>query len=158
MELKRLAGQQVSAGSIDVYKCFDQIVRQLLCHLARLAGMPEDILSTYEAHLEDMTIRLQVGSSLGEEHKHACSIPQGCPFSMGLVGLLMRPWIMLMREKGVEPRVLADDLFSHSSGTRHATTAAEAMKASRQYCKTLGRRWYPENVSSPPHAKMCGKD
>ena len=43
-EQKRLAGRQITAGSIDVHKCFDQILRPLIIALARKAGMPERIL------------------------------------------------------------------------------------------------------------------
>ncbi len=140
IELLRLSGSQVSAGSIDVFKCFDQIVRELIVELARRAGMPTDILNTYQAFLEDLTVRLQIGNTLGVEHKHKCSIPQGCPFSMTLIGLLMRPWIMMMRDKEMEPRVLADDLFFYAAGKRHATNAVQGMKISREYFRDIGAK------------------
>eukprot|EP00973_Karenia_brevis_P030818 4250662-Karenia_brevis.AAC.1 len=66
---------------------------------------------------------MQIGSTLGKEHQHACSIPQGCPFSMAFIALLMKPWINIMREANLEPRVLADDLFFYASGESHATNA-----------------------------------
>ena len=74
-ELKRLAGIQITAGSIDIFKCFDQILRPLIIELAKAAGMPSDILDTYEQFVENMSIMMQVGNSLGVEHKHKCSIP-----------------------------------------------------------------------------------
>ena len=48
-ELKRLTNSHIAAGSIDVYKCIDQIVRPLAIDLARKAGMPTSILDTYSA-------------------------------------------------------------------------------------------------------------
>ncbi len=105
--------------------------------------MPEEILSTYDNFLEDLTIRQQIGNTLGVEHKHECSIPQGCPFSLSLIGLLMRPWIKVMREIGVEPRVLADDLFFTATGRKHATLAVEAMQASRAYFQDIGAKVAP---------------
>ncbi len=62
---------------------------------------------------------------------------------MCLVGLLMRPWVGLMREMGVEPRVLADDLFLYSSGKKHATTMVDAMKASFRYFADIGAKVAP---------------
>ena len=73
--------------------------------------MPKQILETYFQYIENLDIRFQIGKTLGEAHRDACSIPQACPFSMNMVALLMRPWIMRMKENGIEPRTLADDLF-----------------------------------------------
>ena len=99
-EIKRLTGSQVAAGSIDVYKCFDQIVRPLVVALARAAGMPTAVLSTYEAFQDNLAVYNHIGTGLGTPHQHRCSIPQGCPFSMALVTLLVRPWMYCMRDIG----------------------------------------------------------
>ncbi|MFM7983041.1 MAG: hypothetical protein ACKPKO_27330, partial [Candidatus Fonsibacter sp.] len=40
-----------------------------------------------------------------------CCIPQGCPFSMMVIVLLMRPWIFPSRSSLTVPRALADDLL-----------------------------------------------
>ena len=119
-ELRRRIGSQITAGSIDIFKCFDQTIRPLVYAVARKAGIPEDIIKTYETFVEQMGIVMQIGPALGVEHHHSCSIPQGCPFSMAFIALLLKPWINMMRAKGVEPRALADDLFFFSPGTRHA--------------------------------------
>merc|ERR1712051_234330 len=47
LELKHTTGADVTAASIDVYKCFDQLVRPLVVALARSAGMPANILPAY---------------------------------------------------------------------------------------------------------------
>ena len=140
LELKQATGGEVTAASIDVYKCFDQIVRPLVVALARAAGMPTNILLTYEAFQEALIIHNQLGHVIGQPHKHRCSIPQGCPFSMALVALLMRPWISTMRDNNLEPRVLADDLFLHASRHKHASTMVHGMNLSRQYFADLGAR------------------
>ena len=116
MEIKKLTGAHLTAGSLDVYKCFDQVVRPLVIALARVAGMSPRVLLTYSAFQENLTVRNQIGQHLCEEHAHFCSIPQGCPFSMALVALLMRPWILLMRDHNIEPRALADDLMISDGG------------------------------------------
>ena len=139
-EIKRLTGSHITAGSIDVFKCFDQIVRPLVIYLARQAGMPRQVLDTYEAFQSDLTVYNQIGEYLGEPHRHKCSIPQGCPFSMAFVALLMRPWIMYMREHNVEPRVLADDLFLYATRTKHASKAVQGMQLSRQYFADIGAK------------------
>ena len=51
-------------------------------------------------------IRFSINHHLGQPHQHRCGIPQGCPFSMDFVALLMRPWIMCMRENNeVDERI-----------------------------------------------------
>ena len=37
----------ITAASIDIYKCFDQVVRPLVYHLTDKAGMPKGILNAY---------------------------------------------------------------------------------------------------------------
>ena len=81
-ELDKLTGRQISAGSIDIYKCFDQLLRPLIVSLAKEAGMPQNILKAYQSFNESLLIRMQIGATLGKAHHHRCSIPQGCPFSM----------------------------------------------------------------------------
>ena len=139
-EIKRLTGAEITAASIDVYKCFDQIVRPLVFELAKRAGMPTSILLTYEAFQQNLVVYNQVGNTLGQPHTHRCSIPQGCPFSMMLIALLMRPWILHMRANLLTPRVLADDLFISASRTNHADTATKGMHMSRTFFNDIGAK------------------
>ena len=43
-ELQQLSGENVAGGSIDIYKCFDQLNRKLIKRVAEKAGMPKRIL------------------------------------------------------------------------------------------------------------------
>ena len=110
-------------------------MRALIVRLADEAGMPLDILETYANFVDRLGIRMQIGTSIGKEqsigkeHQHRCSIPQGCPFSMSLLALLMKVWINLMQELGVVPRTLADDLFFYAHGQPHRAKAEAAMEA-----------------------------
>ena len=127
-------------GSIDVYKCFDQINRKLLYKVAEAAGMPPRILNPYMAYIDNLKIRYQIGRTVGSEHQDRCSIPQGCPFSMTMVALLLKPWINYMIEVGVEPRVLADDLMVTATGEGNRTRTIQAMQLSRQYFHDIGAK------------------
>ena len=140
IELKQATDGEVTAASIDVYKCFDQLVRPLVVALARAAGMPTNILLTYEAFQSALVIHNQIGPTIGRPHQHRCSIPQGCPFSMALVALLMKPWVSTMRANKVEPRVLADDLFLSTSRQQHASRMVQGMNITRQYFTDVGAK------------------
>ncbi len=59
---------------------------------------------------------------------------------MTMIALLMVPWINIMIEKGVEPRVLADDLMFTISGPDNRSKTIEAMKISRQYFEDIGAK------------------
>ena len=128
IELAQLIGEPTAGGSIDIYKCFDQIDRDLVEQLARQAGMPERILQPYLRYINNMSIRYQVGSTIGEPHFDECSIPQGCPFSMTMIALIMVPWIRMMRSLDVKPSVLADDLMFVAEGEGHRARTIKAMK------------------------------
>ena len=139
-ELTKLMGQHISGGSIDVFKCFDQINRKLLYKLAKEAGMPTRILEPYFAYIDNLQIRFQIGKTIGSAHRDRCSIPQGCPFSMTMVSLILKPWINYMIELGVEPRVLADDLMITATGDGNRTKTIQAMQASRMYFHDIGAK------------------
>ena len=47
LETQRLQGKQISAGSVDVFKSFDQPSRKLIYALAKEAGMPRKVLNAF---------------------------------------------------------------------------------------------------------------
>jgi hypothetical protein len=93
LELAKLENVPTSGGGVDIYKCFDQVVRELIYALAERAGMPTRILTAYRNYLEDMEVHFQTGGTIGSAHKDRCSIPQGCPFSMCMLALTTTTWI-----------------------------------------------------------------
>ena len=125
---------------MDIYKCFDQLNRQLIFRLALEAGMPRRILEPYMRYVDSLLIRYQVGCTIGACHSDICSLPQGCPFSMVMVALLMVPWVKQMRSIEVVPRVLADDLMFTASGSGHRARIIRAMQASKTFFVYIGAK------------------
>ena len=126
----------LAGGSIDIYKCFDQLNQSQISALAQEAGMPRRILQPYKQYITGMQIQLQVGNTIGRPHQDTASLPQGCPFSLMMAALLLKPWISTMREAGVTPRCLADDLMVIATGHRHQSRYIIAMIKSREFSKT----------------------
>ena len=59
---------------------------------------------------------------------------------MMIVALMLRPWIMLMKEINVEPKVLADDAMVIAKGARMITRLARAGNATHGHiCRTWGK-------------------
>ena len=83
----------VTGGAVDIHKCFDQILRPVVYKIAALAGMPRGVLDSYKRYQESLQVRNSVAGGLGRSYQKKTSIPQGDPFSMMLVALIMRPWI-----------------------------------------------------------------
>ena len=110
-EVARLEGKDVTGGSADIFKCFDQVQRRLLKRLLMESGFPQRILDPYMRYLEQLNIFNSLAGTLGEPHQRKCSIPQGCPLSMTMISFLMRPWISVVKEIGAKPRILADDIL-----------------------------------------------
>ena len=82
--------EEITGGTADVFKCFDQVLRKLLYTLLEIGGFPKRILDAYARYMSNLQIYNLVGGSLGMGHKHPCGIPQGCPLSMMLITYLGR--------------------------------------------------------------------
>ena len=59
---------------------------------------------------------------------------------MTMIALIMVPWIKLMHQTGVEPRVLADDLMFSVAGPARRGLTLKAMNISRQFFNDLGAK------------------
>ena len=82
-------GQDVTGAAADIHKCFDQIVRPLLYHLALIAGIPRRILFAYATFMELVLVQNSVAGGLGKLYRRKCGIPQGCPLSMVIIAAVM---------------------------------------------------------------------
>ena len=78
----RIAGVPFSGGASDIYKCFDQLPRHLVYHLAYVAGMPRKVITAYCNYQKQMTVRNGFALGLGQPHRRDNGIPQGWPMSM----------------------------------------------------------------------------
>ena len=132
-------GHEHLTGAIaDIHKCFDQIQREVVYRIAERAGMPKRVLRAYRSVQEKLQARNSVAGQIGEAYPKPTSIPQGDRLSMMLVAFIMRPWIMIMREIGTIPRVLADDILILVLGPEHAAKLKQAYDVSHQYLKAMG--------------------
>ena len=78
-----------------------------------------------------------------QPYTRRCGIPQGCPFSMMFVALLMRPWIIMMRNANVFATLLADDVLIISVGSRMVGRFAKALDRTHEYLMDMGSRVAP---------------
>ena len=78
-------------GTADIAKFFDQIRRTLVYRIAVASGMPASVLTAYKTHLENLLVYNCLAGRVGEPFRRLCGIPQGCPFPMAIVALIMRP-------------------------------------------------------------------
>ena len=93
---------------------------------------------------------------LGTPYTRRCGIPQGCPFSMMFVALLMRPWIIMMRAANVFATLLADDVLIISVGSRMVGRFAKALDRTHEYLTDMGSRVAPStsfNFSNSAQAR-----
>ena len=103
-------------GSVDLFKCFDQIVRGLLYFLLLLGVFPINILTAYANYHEAAQLMYVIHGTVGQPHTHPCGIPQGCPLSMLFIAFMLRPWVLEVIKLGATPRCLADDMLVTVSG------------------------------------------
>eukprot|EP00973_Karenia_brevis_P002624 357756-Karenia_brevis.AAC.1 len=124
-------------GSVDLFKCFDPIVRPLLYIVLLISGLPFQILVPYINFLENLNLYNSVAGTLGQAHRHTCGIPQGCPYSMIFISLFLRAWICEMEAFSATPRTLADDLLITTTGTRALHTFRHCFTATIAHLQAL---------------------
>ena len=122
---------------------FDQLRRDVVYQLAAAAGTPLPILTAYQAYNNNIPC-LQRASRGGAPHKRLCGTPQGCPFSMVMVALIMTPWIILMRTViGGQCFILAGDVLILATGERMIGSLAEALNQTPNFLKAMGAKVAP---------------
>ena len=126
LESMKLDGKDYCGGVADIAKFFDQIRRPLIYRLAEAAGMPPKVLRAYKGYLESLILYNALAGGMGKPYRKKCGIPQGCPLSMVMLALIMRPWIVIMRAiPGVSCYILADDVLVLAEGAAMVGRLAE---------------------------------
>ena len=145
-ELK-LDGKDYCGGAADIAKFFDQVRRDLVYRIAEAAGMPRPILQAYRGYLENLLVYNCLAGGIGKPYKRRCGIPQGCPFSMAMVALIMRPWILLMRSiPDIRCFILADDVMIVATGRHMAARLVQALNSTHQYLHLMGAIVAPQRA------------
>ena len=115
-------------GAVDLFKCFDQLMRLIIYIVLMIAGMPDEILTPYINYHENTHSYFFVHGCVGQPHRFKCGIPQGCPLSMMIVALLMRAWMLQIARLGAIPRALADDLLLLTTGANASVVSQSPFK------------------------------
>ena len=66
------------------------------------------------------------------------SLPQGDPWSMMMLALMLRPGMLLLRHLEVVPRCLANDLLVLARGAGHHLRLVQGLEALLAYLRLLG--------------------
>ena len=128
MEELKLDDMHFCGGTADIAKFFDQVRRLLVYQVAKAAGMPQPVLTAYRNHLENLRVFNCLAGGVGRPFMRRCGIPQGDPFSMVMVALIMRPWIETVRlTDNIRCFILADDVLILSTGSFMAKSFASAL-------------------------------
>ena len=139
-----LQGKDYTGGAADIYKCFDQVLRQLLVDMLEQGGMDKSIICAYSRYMDGLTVYNSVANSLGAPHKLPTGIPQGgCPLSMMLIAFLLKPWITATKQMGAKPRILADDIMVYAIGEGHEETFRRASDLTHEYVADIGAKLAP---------------
>ena len=94
---------------------------------AELGGMPMHVLRVYMSMVEQLKAHNSIDGCVGKAHTMSCGIPQGCPLSMMLVALHMRPWLIKMDDLQVTANILADDVILVAKGKDMLNTFPKAL-------------------------------
>ena len=134
---------------------FEQLRRELIYLILRYAGLPARILEPYSLFLDHLTLYNSIAGGLGTPHQRLCGIPQGCPMSMMVVALIMRPWVMLMQSCGALCYLLADDVLILTHGPQMLDKFVKALDTTHCYLQQMGATIAPDksfNLASNDNA------
>ena len=140
----KLEQKHYCGGTADIAKFFDQVRRQLVYKIAKAAGMPQPVLTAYMSYLENLYVYNCLAGGVGRPYLRRCGIPQGCHFSMAMVALIMKPWILIMRTfKGITCCILADDVLILATVKHMATNFEKALDATHAILHDMGANVAP---------------
>ena len=112
--------------------------------VAEASGMPKGVLRAYMAYLETLVVYNVLAGGMGTPYSKKCGIPQGCPLSMAMVALIMRPWIIQMRRiAGIACYILADDVLVLAKGPDMVGRLAEALNSTHEFLQDMGAKVAP---------------
>ena len=61
-------GIKYTGGAADIYKCFDQVRRDLVYKLLKVTGMPKRLIHAYKTFQESVMVRNTVAGGFGEPY------------------------------------------------------------------------------------------
>ena len=107
--------------------------------------MPPQVLNAYMSFVENLQVYNSLAGGLGTPYGRRCGIPQGCPFSMMLVALIMRPWIVLMKTApNTQAFILADDVLVLTKGGNMLKHVSAAIDKTHAYLHAMGAKVAPD--------------
>ena len=140
IEHARISGEPVAGATIDIFKCFDQVPRELLYRIIEAAGCPKQLITAYRSYQENVIGHNSILGTCGKGTDKRCGIPQGCPFSMCFIALFLRPWLMKVQAKGANARALADDMLILGIGSDCTSKLRDALNETHIMLEDMGAK------------------
>eukprot|EP00969_Alexandrium_andersonii_P292411 12923919-Alexandrium_andersonii.AAC.1 len=128
------------ALSADVFKAFDQVSRPLVLALALRAGCPRALILPWFRFMQSLRYYNDYGNFAGDLDQKRVGIPQGCPLSMMLLSLVLRPVVVRLTALNATPRLLADDILVVTEGRKAWRALKVAGEALFSYLTEVGAR------------------
>ena len=150
-------GQGISALALDIYKCVDQMSREVVMRVAERAGAPRVVTATWYKFMAALRTHNCLVSNVGLPYGRSASIPQGCPQSMQWLCLTLRPLLLLAKSCNTIPRTLADDATIYARGVRHWARVRAAGQAAFLFLESIGSKASPGKCNLFSNSVMTRK-
>ncbi len=100
-----------------------------------------EVVDAYIRFHDNLRVYNSIAGGLGKPYFKRCSIPQGCPFSMMFIALLLRPLIFLTKAPGrLIIRILADNILLLGLGPDHLSVSMQQFCVVTQLLGDMGAR------------------
>ena len=82
MSVAKVRGHPTAGAAVDVVKCYDELIRQIIIVVAHVCGMPRPILHLYYAFLHSLLFMTRLVGGYGQPRNRRISIPHRCHLVM----------------------------------------------------------------------------
>ena len=127
---------EIAGSTIDLVKCFNTLPRDVLQHVAKHIGIPNEVMQPWTQALSQMTRRFQVRGATGCAITSTTGYPEGCGLSvvsMVICNLAMEVY-MYHKYPRVQIWSFVDDIQALAET---AYEALEATKGLADFCQLL---------------------
>lgn len=136
IELTGQENLQAAGGVLDIVKCFNALPRHPVLMLAKMVGIPQNVIIAWQTALQQMTRRFQVRSATGPAIYSFTGLPEGD--AMSVVGMVL---INMACEVWLRHRFPKCQIYSFVDNIETLTDSAEeaisTVRALTSFCDML---------------------
>jgi len=153
IEIARMNGRAMGAGTLDLEKCYDSAPRKLAVEVARYMGVPDQVLRAIEGFYAQLQLQFRLENTVGDRFPgEGGGFLQGCALSSLLLMGLTVPWARHVEHKAAcQPSVYVDDARVRVVDRTNGKAAVRRVVNTLRKMYDLSKRYFEEMLKMKIH-------